>query len=163
MSIGFEKLPTIGANPRQALGGSASLRAYSLGAAASQPSGVVNSSMSILVNRSRRFDINVFTLLPPEWVDIPSSEERHDAEIHVQAFLFNTFAAIYNLAWIWVSEKNIRKPDGSELAHRHVGLRKERWPGIAHDMARPGITRRVVAPAADRRRRPPGCMHHPGD
>lgn len=69
---------------------------------------------------------NVFTLLPPERTSIPSSEERHDAEINIQAFLFNTFAATDNLAWIWVGEKGITKPDGSELPHRQVGLRKQR-------------------------------------
>jgi hypothetical protein len=69
---------------------------------------------------------NVFTLLPPEKSDLPTSEERHDAEMNIQAFLFNTFAPTDNLAWIWVSEKNIRKPDGSELANREVGLRKAR-------------------------------------
>lgn len=68
----------------------------------------------------------VFTLLPPERTDVPSSDERHDAEINIQAFLFNTFAATDNLAWIWVSEKNIRKPDGTEIPQRQVGLRKQR-------------------------------------
>jgi hypothetical protein len=69
---------------------------------------------------------NVFTLLPPERMDIPSREQRHDAEINIQAFVFNTFAATDNLAWIWVSEKNVRKPDGGELSPLQVGLRKVR-------------------------------------
>jgi hypothetical protein len=69
---------------------------------------------------------NVFTLLPPERSDPPGSEERHDAEINIQAFLFNTFAATDNLAWIWVGERNITKPDGTELAQSQVGLRKQR-------------------------------------
>lgn len=69
---------------------------------------------------------NVFALLPPERTDPPGSDERHDAEINIQAFLFNTFAATDNLAWIWVGEKNITKPDGTELAHSQVGLRKQR-------------------------------------
>ena len=41
---------------------------------------------------------NVFTLLPPERTDVPGSEQRHDAEINIQAFLFNAFAATDNLA-----------------------------------------------------------------
>jgi hypothetical protein len=69
---------------------------------------------------------NVFTLLAPERTSIPSSEERHDAEINIQAFLFNTFAATDNLAWVWIAEKNIRRPDGSEIPHRQIGLRKQR-------------------------------------
>lgn len=69
---------------------------------------------------------NVFTLLPPEKEDIPGSEARHDAEINIQAFLLNTFAATDNLAWIWVGERNITRPDGTELAQTQVGLRKQR-------------------------------------
>jgi hypothetical protein len=69
---------------------------------------------------------NVFTLLPPERMDIPTREQRHDAEINIQAFLFNTFAASENLAWIWVSEKDVRKADGTELPALQVGLRKDR-------------------------------------
>jgi hypothetical protein len=70
--------------------------------------------------------MNTFTLLPPERTALPSSEERHDAEINIQAFLFNTFAAADNLAWIWVSEKNVRKEDGGALPGGSVGLRKDR-------------------------------------
>jgi hypothetical protein len=69
---------------------------------------------------------NVFTLLPPEYDGVPDSEVRHDAEINIQAFLFNTFAATDNLAWVWVAEKNIKKPDGTDIPYGQVGLRKDR-------------------------------------
>lgn len=69
---------------------------------------------------------NVFELLPPERTDVPTSEERHDAEINIQAFVFNTFAATDNLAWIWISEKGVRKPDGGELPRSQVTLRGDR-------------------------------------
>ena len=69
---------------------------------------------------------NVFALLPPERTDIPSREQCHDAEINIQAFVFNTFGATDNLAWIWVSEKDVKKPDGGDLPRSQVTLRSER-------------------------------------
>lgn len=69
---------------------------------------------------------NVFALLPPERTDVPTGEERHDAEINIQAFVFNTFAATDNLSWIWVSEKGVKKPDGGHLPRSQVTLRSER-------------------------------------
>lgn len=49
---------------------------------------------------------------------------RNDAQIYIQASIFNTFGAAENLAWIWVIEKAITKEDGSALPNYLVGLRK---------------------------------------
>lgn len=63
---------------------------------------------------------NVFNLCPPESSNPPN--EIENVTINIQAFTFNLYGAIDNLAWIWVSERNIRHPDGSRLFAREVGL-----------------------------------------
>lgn len=67
---------------------------------------------------------NVFALIPPERVDPVDREKRIDAEINIQASLFNVFAAADNLAWIWVVEKGVRRADGTDLPETWVGLRR---------------------------------------
>lgn len=68
---------------------------------------------------------NIFEILPPNGVDLPTSEELSDANINLQAFVFNVFGSVDNLAWIWVYEKNIAKKDGSPIPNNWVGLRKK--------------------------------------
>jgi len=58
----------------------------------------------------------VFDLLPPESKEIPSDDARTDATVYIQAFVFNVFGAIDNLAWIWVQERDVRRPDGRPLS-----------------------------------------------
>jgi len=67
---------------------------------------------------------NIFQVLPPDLNSIPSNEAVSDATINIQAFIFNTFGAIENLAWIWVSEQGLRKLNGAPLPEVFVGLRK---------------------------------------
>jgi hypothetical protein len=43
--------------------------------------------------------------------------------INIQAFVFNVFGSIDNLAWIWVQEKSLAKEDGSAIPSAWVGLR----------------------------------------
>src|SRR6266849_1251084 len=69
--------------------------------------------------------INTFELLPPEQADLPTREERHDAEINIQAFVFNAFGSIDNLAWIWLMERGITQKDGSAIPSTRVGLSKK--------------------------------------
>lgn len=64
----------------------------------------------------------VFERLPPELAKIPQREEVIDATIAIQAFVMNTFGCLDNLAWIWVHEKGVTNPDGSDLNPLHVGL-----------------------------------------
>lgn len=45
--------------------------------------------------------------------------------MNIQAFVFNTFGGIDNLAWIWVLEKGLTKDDGSPIPDIWVGLRKK--------------------------------------
>lgn len=65
---------------------------------------------------------NVYELLPPSLDGIPSDDDRYDATINLQAFVFNVFGCLDNLAWIWVTEKDIRLPNGKPLPPMFVGL-----------------------------------------
>lgn len=62
---------------------------------------------------------------PAERNEIPDADTRHDAELQVQAFVFHVFGAADNLAWIWVSEKNVRDND-RPLSNGSIGIRKEK-------------------------------------
>lgn len=64
----------------------------------------------------------VFEKFPPNQIEIPSREMAHDATIALQAFVFNTFGVIDNLAWIWVSERGLKKAGGAPISGMHIGL-----------------------------------------
>jgi hypothetical protein len=70
----------------------------------------------------RRCIERVFSLLPPGVDDIPTDETREDATITLQAFIFNVFGCLDNLAWVWVEEKSIRKADGTPLTPNSIGF-----------------------------------------
>ena len=66
---------------------------------------------------------NVFTALPPSrGFDPPSRNNLVDAAINIQSFIFNIFGAIDNLGWIWVSENNLVREDGSPIPNGWIGL-----------------------------------------
>lgn len=66
---------------------------------------------------------NIYENCPPDQQQLLSSDERKDIEINLQAFLFNVFGCLDNLAWVWVSERNISRRDGTALPNSHIGLR----------------------------------------
>jgi hypothetical protein len=68
---------------------------------------------------------NVFNILPPEREEHPSMEELVDAVVYIQAFTFNTFACLDNLAWIWVCEKKLTTDKGEIVPPTKVGLGKK--------------------------------------
>jgi hypothetical protein len=65
----------------------------------------------------------VFTLLPPASSDIPSETATEEATIAVQAFLFNVYGCMDNLAWTWVEERGLRTTNGKPLSRAQVGLK----------------------------------------
>jgi hypothetical protein len=67
---------------------------------------------------------NVFSILPPDLAELPTTNELSDAAINLQAFVLNVFGSIDNLAWIWVLERRIVEKDGSQLRANYVGLRE---------------------------------------
>ena len=69
----------------------------------------------------RRCIRNVFEISPPDRTDIPTRDDISDATINIQAFVFNVFGSIDNLAWIWVHEKPVTK-NGKPLPNAWVGL-----------------------------------------
>jgi hypothetical protein len=66
---------------------------------------------------------NTFCAIPPELDGVPTSHQTEDVTIQVQAFSFNVFGCLDNLAWVWVLERNITKPDGMPLPPEWIGLR----------------------------------------
>jgi hypothetical protein len=69
----------------------------------------------------RRCIDNVFKIIPPGTVTIPSKARLYDAEINIQAFLANLYGIVDNLAWIWVYESGL----SDSIPRRHVGLGRE--------------------------------------
>jgi hypothetical protein len=67
----------------------------------------------------------VFVILPPDREDHPSMDELTDAVVYIQAFIFNAFACIDNLAWIWVCEKKLTTEKGEPIPAGKVGLGKK--------------------------------------
>jgi hypothetical protein len=65
---------------------------------------------------------NVFGMIPPDRVEMPSRNELSDATINIQSFVFNVFGSIDNLAWIWVLEKGQKRADGTPIPDTYVGL-----------------------------------------
>ena len=68
---------------------------------------------------------NVFEILPPDRIELPTKDELSDAAINIQAFVFNVFGCADNLAWVWVREKCLVQNNGSPIPKRWVGLRKK--------------------------------------
>jgi len=67
---------------------------------------------------------NVFALIPPGAHERPADEVRTNAEINIQASIFNVFAAADNLAWIWVTETGVKQPNGLDLTQFQIGIRR---------------------------------------
>jgi hypothetical protein len=64
----------------------------------------------------------VFDYLPPELDAIPEHDTVVDATIAIQSFVLNVFGCLDNLAWIFVYEKAVTKPDGSPIDPQGVNL-----------------------------------------
>lgn len=64
----------------------------------------------------------IFTHIPPELEDVPPRDLRTDATIFTQAFVFNAFGTIDNLAFVWVNEKNVLGRNGRPLPNGRIGL-----------------------------------------
>jgi hypothetical protein len=67
----------------------------------------------------------VFASLPPDRENHPSMDELTGAVVCIQAFIFNAFACLDNLAWIWVSEKKLTTENGDPIPASKVGLGKK--------------------------------------
>jgi hypothetical protein len=61
-------------------------------------------------------------LLPPEDYELPDKEKLTSVEIFLQAFIFNAFGILDNLAFVWVNERDVRKRNGLPLPLGRIGL-----------------------------------------
>jgi hypothetical protein len=75
------------------------------------------------VNILERCIDRVFSIIPPEQADLPDRNQLLDTDVHLHAFVFNTFGALDNLAWIWVYER-LSGPDATQLDRRDIGLHR---------------------------------------
>ena len=64
----------------------------------------------------------VFEALPPDNEEAPSADLKHEVTVHLQAFVFNAYGCLDNLAHIWVLEKRIALENGNPLPRAWVGL-----------------------------------------
>ena len=82
--------------------------------------------------------VNVFEGLPPEITVNPDPDKIHDATISLQAFTFNTFGCVDNLAHIWVHEREVTKEDGNPLPDSWVGF------GVNNKVVRRSLPKRFI-------------------
>jgi hypothetical protein len=64
----------------------------------------------------------VFSIIPPGSRKIPKGHRVEDVMINIQAFVFNTFGCLDNLAWIWVIERDVLGRGGALLANNRAGV-----------------------------------------
>lgn len=64
----------------------------------------------------------VFSVLPPDFREVPNSDMLHDVTVQLQAFAFNTFGCLDNLAHVWVLEKEVKKNNGDPLPLQWIGF-----------------------------------------
>ena len=65
---------------------------------------------------------SVFARLPPKRDEVPEEESIRDATVYLQAFIFNTFGSMDNLAHIWVAEKDVKRANGNALSRMEIGF-----------------------------------------
>lgn len=68
---------------------------------------------------------HVFEMLPPHKEGVPKKEVLDDVTIQVQAFVFNVFGAIDNLAWCWFYEKELKRNNGKDVPASWIVLSPE--------------------------------------
>ena len=66
--------------------------------------------------------VRVFEVLPPDFRNVPEADVLHDVTVQLQAFAFNTFGCLDNLAHIWVLERGVRKKNGDPLPPQRIGF-----------------------------------------
>jgi hypothetical protein len=64
--------------------------------------------------------VNLFKIIPPGAVKIPTRTKLYDSQIQIQSFIANVFGCVDNLAWVWVYERELN----SKIKRTQVGLRK---------------------------------------
>ncbi|MBU3656300.1 MAG: hypothetical protein FGM23_08115 [Alphaproteobacteria bacterium] len=68
---------------------------------------------------------NVYSICPPDIDQNLSEEKISDLTINLQAFVFNLYGSLDNLAWVWVKEKGILNEKGERLSKSKIGFSKK--------------------------------------
>ena len=68
----------------------------------------------------------VFECLPPTLDDLPDRRSAKDATIFIQAFVFNIFGLLDNLAFVWAFEADVKGNNGLPLPNGRIGLTKDK-------------------------------------
>lgn len=63
-----------------------------------------------------------FDTIPPESDAIPDDQKLQECIVSAQAFVFNVFGCLDNLAHIWVRERAIKRANGKAIAPVLIGL-----------------------------------------
>lgn len=111
-----EKLPTIGPKTERLM---LALTAFQFEHERAQE--YARHGVARRIQTMRRCIENVFKLVPPGAVKVPSRPRLKDAEINIQAFLANTYGTVDNLGWVWVYETGL----SDKVGQRDVGLRSK--------------------------------------
>ncbi|RXR28462.1 hypothetical protein [Sphingobium fluviale] len=64
----------------------------------------------------------IYEVLPPDFAGLPDRTLIDTITIHVQAFVFNVFGALDNLAFVWVHERNVVGSNNRPLPNGRIGL-----------------------------------------
>lgn len=65
---------------------------------------------------------SIFEDLPPDTIQPPSNDVILDVTVYLQAFVFNVFGCIDNLALIWVREKGLTKENRAPFRNLEIGF-----------------------------------------
>lgn len=67
----------------------------------------------------------VYELLPPSLEIVPEEWNVNEATVHIQTFLSNEIGILDNLAWVWISERELKNKDGSDFHFKQVKLSRD--------------------------------------
>lgn len=66
---------------------------------------------------------NVYTIHPPNKSQEPTEESFLDLAINIQSFIYNSFACIENLAWVWAKEYQFEYKSNKEISFSNKNIR----------------------------------------
>lgn len=70
---------------------------------------------------------NIYTICPPEKLGkFLKDDDLLDITIYLHSFMFNVFGCLDNLAWIWVSENQLKDKNDCPLKKTKVGFMSEK-------------------------------------
>lgn len=79
----------------------------------------------------------IFSILPVTRTTLPNDDERQDATIFIQNLLIHIYAIVDNLAFVWMHERHIKKPNGQPIPNGQVGFnidKKHIWASLPTEL-----------------------------